>query len=87
MFSFNLIISTYYWSQFIFHLFKLLFNHWRRVVTKAAERMSLEGNISDQGGVVWHTQGSGNSLSMLWLATQLMYKVGNPSIVKIESMS
>lgn len=49
--------------------------------------MSLEGNISDQGGVVWHTQGSGNSLSMLWLATQLMYKVGNPSIVKIESMS
>lgn len=56
MFSFNLIISTYYWSQFIFHLFILLFNHWRRVVTKAAERMSLEGNISDQGDVVWHTQ-------------------------------
>ena len=37
--------------------------------------------MSDKGGVIWHTQGSGKSLSMLWLATQLMYKFGNPPIL------
>lgn len=53
-----------------------------RVVTKAGERLNLEEeNIADKGGVVWHTQESGKSLSMLWLATQLMYRFGNPPIV------
>ena len=54
-----------------------------RVVTKAVERLSLEeeDNIADKGGVIWHTQGSGKSLSMLWLATQLVYRFGNPPIV------
>ncbi len=60
---------------------KLAKHQQYRVVTKAVERLKLEGDISDQGGVVWHTQGSGKSLSMLWLATQLMYKFGNPPIV------
>ena len=41
----------------------------------------MKNDISDKGGVIWHTQGSGKSLSMLWLATQLMYKLGNPPIV------
>ncbi len=31
--------------------------------------------------MIWHTQGSGKSLSMLWLATQLMFRFGNPPIV------
>jgi type I restriction enzyme R subunit len=55
-----------------------------RVVTKAVEKLQLDTkkNITtDKGGVVWHTQGSGKSLSMLWLATQLMYKFGNPPIL------
>ena len=54
-----------------------------RVVTKAVGRLSLkeEDNIADKGGVIWHTQGSGKSLSMLWLATQLVYRFGNPPIV------
>jgi type I restriction enzyme R subunit len=38
-------------------------------------------SITDKGGIIWHTRGSGKSLSMLWLATQLMYKFGNPPIV------
>jgi type I restriction enzyme, R subunit len=52
-----------------------------RVVTKSVERLKLEENIVNKGGVIWHTQGSGKSLSMLWFATQLMYKFGNPPIL------
>jgi len=52
-----------------------------RVVTKAVSRLNLKESISDKGGVVWHTQGSGKSLSMLWFATQLMFKFGNPPIL------
>jgi type I restriction enzyme R subunit len=53
-----------------------------RVKPKAVERLHLEEkNIADKGGVIWHTQGSEKSLSMLWLATQLMYRFGNPPIV------
>jgi type I restriction enzyme, R subunit len=52
-----------------------------RAVSKSVNRLNLEEDISDKGGVIWHTQGSGKSLSMLWLATQLMYKFGNPPIL------
>jgi type I restriction enzyme R subunit len=55
-----------------------------RVVTKAVDRLlTKKEEISDKGGVIWHTQGSGKSLSMLWLATQLMYKFGNPLILLV----
>jgi type I restriction enzyme R subunit len=52
-----------------------------RAVTKSVSRLNLEQSISDKGGVIWHTQGSGKSLTMLWLATQLMFKFGNPPII------
>ena len=59
-----------------------------RVVTKAIDRLKVEKEvdkkssiIGGKGGVILHTQGSGKSLSMLWLATQLMYKFGNPPIL------
>ena len=52
-----------------------------RVVTKAVDRLKLHDNVKGKGGVIWHTQGSGKSLSMLWLATQLMYKFDNPPIL------
>lgn len=54
-----------------------------RVVTKAVNRLNLRDNIADKGGVIWHTQGSGKSLSMLWFATQLMFKFGNPPIMVV----
>ena len=54
-----------------------------RVVTKSVSRLRLGEDIADRGGVVWHTQGSGKSFSMLWLATQLMYRFGNPPILVI----
>ena len=62
---------------------KLAKHQQYRVVTKAVERLNLEEDIADQGGVIWHTQGSGKSLSMLWLATQLMFRFGNPPIVLV----
>ena len=46
-----------------------------RAVTKSVSRLNLEENISDKGGIIWHTQGSGKSLSMLWLTTQLNVQV------------
>lgn len=52
-----------------------------RVVTKAVNQLNLKQKIADKGGVIWHTQGSGKSLSMLWFATQLMFKFGNPPIL------
>ena len=62
---------------------KLAKHQQYRVVTKAVERLNLEEDIADKGGVIWHTQGSGKSLSMLWLATQLMFRFGNPPIVLV----
>lgn len=40
-------------------------------VNKALLRAARPGDPSERGGVVWHTQGSGKSLTMLWLATKL----------------
>lgn len=54
-----------------------------RAVTKSISRLKEQGEIKDKGGVIWHTQGSGKSLSMLWLASQLMYKLSNPPIAII----
>ena len=42
-----------------------------RAVTAAMRRILTETNPEDRGGVVWHTQGSGKSLTMLWLATKI----------------
>ena len=54
-----------------------------RVVTKSISRLHLEEDIADKGGVIWHTQGSGKSYSMLWFASQLMFKFGNPPILVV----
>ena len=42
-----------------------------RAVNKAVRRILDGRRSSERGGVVWHTQGSGKSLTMLWLATKL----------------
>jgi type I restriction enzyme, R subunit len=60
---------------------KLAKHQQYRAVTKAVNKLDLTHDISDKGGIIWHTQGSGKSLSMLWLATQIMYRFGNPPIV------
>ena len=56
-----------------------------RAVRQAMERI-LEGRKPEErGGVVWHTQGSGKSLTMLWLATKLRRspELQNPTIVVV----
>jgi type I restriction enzyme R subunit len=40
-------------------------------VNKAIDRARKARKPTERGGVVWHTQGSGKSLTMLWLALKL----------------
>ena len=40
-------------------------------VNKAMQRIRTARKSSGRGGVIWHTQGSGKSLTMLWLALKL----------------
>ena len=54
-----------------------------RAVNRAMERILSGKKPEDRGGVVWHTQGSGKSLTMLWLALKLRHeeRFENPPIV------
>ena len=42
-----------------------------RAVRASLARILTGGTPTERGGVVWHTQGSGKSLTMLWLATKI----------------
>jgi type I restriction enzyme R subunit len=52
-------------------------------VNKAIARAKTAKRPTERGGVVWHTQGSGKSLTMLWLALKLRREsaFGNPTLV------
>lgn len=54
-------------------------------VNKAIARAAKAKNPTERGGVVWHTQGSGKSLTMLWLALKLRREPrhNNPTIVLV----
>ena len=56
-----------------------------RAVTAAMKRMVQGSRPEERGGVVWHTQGSGKSLTMLWLAAKLRRepRLNNPTIVVV----
>ena len=56
-----------------------------RTVRAAIERLVSGRKPEERGGVVWHTQGSGKSLTMLWLATKLRRepRLQNPTIVVV----
>ncbi|WP_280770075.1 type I restriction endonuclease subunit R [Salipaludibacillus daqingensis] len=56
-----------------------------RAVRKAIDRILYAKSAKDRGGVVWHTQGSGKSLTMLYLAVKLrrLEALGNPTIVLV----
>ncbi len=64
---------------------KLAAYHQYYAVNKAVENTlkaaSLNG--SRKGGVVWHTQGSGKSISMVFYAGKLVLSLNNPTIVVI----
>jgi type I restriction enzyme R subunit len=54
-------------------------------VNKAIARARAAKKPTERGGVVWHTQGSGKSLTMLWLALKLRRDPAheNPTIVLV----
>src|SRR3989339_800222 len=54
-------------------------------VNNAIERVQKSKDYRKRGGVIWHTQGSGKSLSMLWLAVKLrrLAQLENPTIVVV----
>ena len=56
-----------------------------RAVSAAMSRLLTGKKPRERGGVVWHTQGSGKSLTMLWLATKLRRepRLPNPTIVVV----
>ena len=56
-----------------------------RAVRRAMARILGGGPPAERGGVVWHTQGSGKSLTMLWVATKLRRepRLGNATIVTV----
>ena len=56
-----------------------------RAVRKSMERILAGGRPEERGGVVWHTQGSGKSLTMLWLAVKVRRepKLGGATILVV----
>src|ERR1017187_10245930 len=54
-------------------------------VSKAIERAGTAKRAEERGGIVWHTQGSGKSLTMLWLAIKLRRDQAhdNPTLVLV----
>ena len=55
-----------------------------RVVTKCVEQIrKIENTTSNHGGVIWHTQGSGKSYSMMYLAQHVKKTFGDKPILVI----
>jgi type I restriction enzyme R subunit len=54
-----------------------------RAVRKALERIDKRGQREANGGVVWHTQGSGKSLTMLFLALKLRRNKDDPTLLLV----
>ncbi len=54
-----------------------------RAVNKALDRIKLADSLEDRKGTIWHTQGSGKSLSMLFLALKIrrMKELNNPTLM------
>lgn len=57
--------------------------HQYFAVNKAVEKAKLASSVQGDKkiGVVWHTQGSGKSLSMVFYAGKLVQELNNPTIV------
>ncbi len=64
---------------------KIAAYHQYHAVNKAMEstRLAVTEKGNRKAGVVWHTQGSGKSLSMVFYAGKLIHNLDNPTIVVI----
>ena len=54
-----------------------------RAVNKTIQKIEAGNTPNEKGGVIWHTQRSGKSLTMVWLAQQLKRKFGNPTVLVV----
>jgi type I restriction enzyme R subunit len=56
-----------------------------RAVARALDRVRVGDTPKARGGVVWHTQGTGKSLTMLWLAVKLRREpaLENPTLLVV----
>jgi type I restriction enzyme R subunit len=56
-----------------------------RAVNKTIKRVLEATELGERGGVIWHTQGSGKSLTMLYLAVKLrrIATLQNPTIIVV----
>src|SRR4030065_2386409 len=63
--------------------------HQYYAVNKAVEstRTAVDVKGNRKAGVVWHTQGSGKSLSMVFYAGKLIHSLDNPTIVVITDLN
>lgn len=63
---------------------KIAAYHQYYAVNKAIDRtISSSQNNTCKAGVIWHTQGSGKSLSMVFYSGKLIQKMNNPTILII----
>jgi len=60
---------------------KLAAYHQYYAVNLAVESVITATKTNHRGGVVWHTQGSGKSLSMVFLSGKLVLLLNNPTLV------
>jgi type I restriction enzyme R subunit len=60
---------------------KLAAYHQYYAVNKAVESVIAATKTNHRGGVLWHTQGSGKSLSMVFLSGKLVLTLNNPTLV------
>jgi type I restriction enzyme R subunit len=60
---------------------KLAAYHQYYAVNLAVESVIAATRANHRGGVVWHTQGSGKSLSMVFLSGKLVLMLANPTLV------
>ncbi len=60
---------------------KLAAYHQYHAVNKAVESTLLAKKGNKKAGIVWHTQGSGKSLIMVWYTGKLVLAMDNPTIV------
>jgi type I restriction enzyme R subunit len=60
--------------------------HQRIAIDQAVQRILHSSDPVQRGGVIWHTQGSGKSLTMVWLAQKLRQPslgLGNPTLIVV----
>ncbi len=62
---------------------KLAAYHQYYAVQKAIESVKVAMCRDKRGGVVWHTQGSGKSLTMVFLSAKAIATFGNPTLLVI----